>query len=321
MNRQYYFDYIEEKLSTLATRVEIRGKLNILDLHLHSENFYLHFFNELFGWKLDNMNAIKQNTEAIDLIDTINRIIVQVSSTATKHKVEAALTKDLTRYKGYSFKFISISKDAADLRTKTFLHSNPVTFIPSADIYDIKSILDAILTKSIAEQKQLYIFIQKELGSENDTKELESNIATIIGILSKQDLNKDSINYEVVSFEIERKIDCNNLNSARDVVDDYVHYHNMVQKIYAEFDKQGVNKSLSVLSAVRSEYLTYRKTVSDDALFFKTIESVIERVRKSANYKPLPLEELEMCVKIIVVDAFIRCKVFKNPKGYSYVTS
>ena len=39
-----YFDYIEDLLSVLAFRVERRGKLNILDLHLHSENFYRDFF-------------------------------------------------------------------------------------------------------------------------------------------------------------------------------------------------------------------------------------------------------------------------------------
>lgn len=43
MNRSQYFNYIEEKLNTLATRIESRGKLNILDFHLHSEDFYLHF--------------------------------------------------------------------------------------------------------------------------------------------------------------------------------------------------------------------------------------------------------------------------------------
>jgi len=65
MNRKHYFDYIVSKLSALATEIEIRGKLNYLDLHLHSENFYLHFFNELFGWELQNLNAVKANAEAI----------------------------------------------------------------------------------------------------------------------------------------------------------------------------------------------------------------------------------------------------------------
>jgi len=84
MNRQLYFNYIEEKLSILATRIELRSKRNLLDLNLHSENFYQHFFNQLFVVELQNLNAIKPNAIAIDLIDHKNKIVVQVSATATK---------------------------------------------------------------------------------------------------------------------------------------------------------------------------------------------------------------------------------------------
>ena len=49
MNRPSYFNYIVSKLSVLATEIELHGKLNFLDLHLHSENFYLFFFNDSQG--------------------------------------------------------------------------------------------------------------------------------------------------------------------------------------------------------------------------------------------------------------------------------
>ena len=57
MNRENLFNYIEEHLAVLAYRVERRGKLNILDLHLHSENFYRDFLNLLYGWNLENQNT------------------------------------------------------------------------------------------------------------------------------------------------------------------------------------------------------------------------------------------------------------------------
>jgi len=77
MNRSHYFNYIEDKLNTLAYRVETRGRLNLLDTHLHSENFHLHFFNLLFGHQLENLNSRLQNVEAIDLID--NQIIFSIN--------------------------------------------------------------------------------------------------------------------------------------------------------------------------------------------------------------------------------------------------
>jgi hypothetical protein len=100
MNRAIYFDCIEERLNFIAFRIEMRGGLNLLDLHLHSEDFYLHFFNLLFGLNLKNLNTVDQNAAAIDLADTGNKIIIQVSSTATKQKIDSALAKNLSPYKG-----------------------------------------------------------------------------------------------------------------------------------------------------------------------------------------------------------------------------
>ena len=93
MNRSVYYNYVDVRLNLLALRIVGRGKLNILDFHLHSENFYLHFFNKLYLWKLENMNAVQQNVEAIDLIDKTNKIIFQVSATSTKAKIETTLAK------------------------------------------------------------------------------------------------------------------------------------------------------------------------------------------------------------------------------------
>ena len=56
-------------------------------------------------------------------------------------------------------------------------------------------------------------------------------------------------------------------------------------------------------------------------IFFAIINNVIELIKGSKNYIEIPYEELEMCVSIIVVDAFIRCKIFKNPEGYNYAVT
>ena len=42
--------------------------------------------------------------------------------------------------------------------------------------------------------------------------------------------------------------------------------------------------------------------------------NIMKIIEESANYKKLPFEELEMCVDILVVDAFMRCKIFENPE-------
>jgi hypothetical protein len=315
MNRSKYFNSIEHKLSSLATSIEIRGSLNILDLNLHSENFYLHFFKVIFGWDLQNRNVVHKNAPGIDLIDNINKIIVQVSATATKQKIESALSKDLSAYSGYSFKFISISKDAKCLRTDTFSNPHNLTFSPTEDIYDIPYLLALICEMEIDRQKEIYEFINKELKEEPDPEKVESNLTSIIKILSKEDWSKDVLGFEIVPFEIEAKISYNQLDTARVLIEEYKIHSHRIEKIYSEFDRQGTNKSLSILNGIRSEYLNIGPVGSPDQCFFLIIDKVIHKIQASANYTSLPEEELALCVQILVVDAFIRCKIFKNPLG------
>lgn len=126
-------------------------------------------------------------------------------------------------------------------------------------------------------------------------------------------------------FDVDEKIEYNNLDVTKEIIEDYKVYYSKVDEKYKEFDKQGKNKSHSIFLSIRKKYLrlcsqNYEK-YNDDQIFLKVIDEVIETVQQSKNYTEIPIEELEMCVSILVVDAFIRCKIFKNPKGYSHVTT
>jgi hypothetical protein len=322
MNRPNYFNVIEERLNLLALRIISRGRLNILDLHGHSENFYQYLLNEVYGWKVTNENDFKQNIEAIDLIDHTNKCILQVSSTASKQKIESSLSKDsIKNYKGYTFKFVSIARDADELRKQTYINPHGIAFNPTADIIDKNSILSKIRSLHITDQERIYNFVKKELVMEIDPMKLESNLATVINILSKEDWNKNEPVSEINSFEIDRKISHNNLNAAKIIIDDYSVHYGRVDKIYTEFDSQGSNKSGFVLSTIRQEYAKNKGILSDDQLFFKVIINVQEKVLKSSNYTLIPFDELELCINILVVDAFIRCKIFENPENYNYATT
>lgn len=321
MIRPLHFNYIEEKLNFLAYRIEMRGKLNLLDLHLHSENFYQHLFNELFGWELESLNAIKPNAAAVDLIDHANKIVVQVSATATKVKVESALTNDfLSGYGEYSFKFISISKDAGELRKQSFANPHGLAFNSQTDIYDITSILRYITGLAVDDQRRVAALIRKELGTEVDPVRLESNLAAIINILAREVWSNES-SERPIPFNIDQKIDFNDLKAARDVIEEYNFHYSRVDRIYADYDMEGNNKSLSVLDMIKRLYVRNKTGLDNDDLFFKIIDCVAEQVQGSPNFTPIPIEELELCVNILVVDAFIRCKIFKKPVGYTHAAA
>jgi disulfide oxidoreductase YuzD len=321
MNRSVYYNYIDEKLHILAYRIITGGKLNMLSSHMHSENFYLYFFNLLYNYELENLNQYLQNIEAIDLIDHTNKVAAQVSSINTKAKIESALEKDIfKKYSDYTFKFISIAKDASNLRKNSFQNPHSISFNPAEDIYDIKSILNKILNCDIDRQKEIYRFIKKELGNEINIVKLESNLATIINILAKEkwdEVNKpDPLN----RFEIERKIVYNDLDSAKRLIEEYSLYYGKVDSKYSEFDSLGSNKSNSVLATFKREYLRIEKKKDADQTFFSVTDAIKNKIEESSNYVQIPIDELELCIDILTVDAFIRCKIFENPKGYNYVT-
>lgn len=58
-----------------------------------------------------------------------------------------------------------------------------------------------------------------------------------------------------------------------------------------------------------------------DDLFDAVRNDVKTEIRKHASGGELTEESIDICSDIIVVDAFIRCKIFENPEGYSYVTA
>jgi hypothetical protein len=161
MNSSKQFDYIEEKLNLHATRVESRAKKNLLNLNIHSENFYKRLLNILYGWELVNANAEKQNAEGIDLKDEANKIIISVSSTATKEKIKSGMVKDHSQYTGFTFKFLSISKSVKNLRDKAYI-DNPhnLKFDPETDILDIEVLLKSIIDSD--RLSELYEVVQNE---------------------------------------------------------------------------------------------------------------------------------------------------------------
>ena len=216
MNRPNYFNVIEERLDFLALRIIARGKLNILDFHGHSENFFQYFLNEVYGWAVTNENVNNQNVEAIDLIDHKNKFVIQVSATSSKQKIESSLAKNSIKgYKGYTFKFVFIARDSDGLKKDTFNNPHEINFSPSTDIIDKNSILSTIRGLNIDDQKRIYNFVKKELVIEIDPMKLESNLAAVINILSKEDWDKKEPVSEINSFEIDRKISHNNLNAAK----------------------------------------------------------------------------------------------------------
>jgi hypothetical protein len=157
-------------------------------------------------------------------------------------------------------------------------------------------------------------FLGSELSPQSSGPLVETNLATIIGILAKEDLSGKPGSNKAIPFNLDDKLIFNNLKAAVAVIEEYKIHHGRIDRIYSEFDVAGKNKSKSVLDSFRSSYVRLSSNYSADELFFQVVDQAIRAVQQSANYIPIPLEELELYVNVIAVDAFIRCRIFKNPE-------
>ena len=315
MNTQFYFDYIEKRLAWLSLRITSRGALNMHDINIHCEDFYMRLLNLLYGWNLVNANTIQRNSPAVDLIYTAKNIIVQVSSTNTTTKIQSSLDKLDIKYAGYNYKFVSIAKPTDKLKEHKFKTPSNlnIQFDAPNDIYDIDTLLRKINSMSAAEMKEVHEFIKQELHFETEELKLETGLAHVINELSEIDLENNEMNFDIVSYDIDNKIIKNNLAVFKDVIEQYDIYFSVVQKIYNEFDKMGNNKSYAVLQTIRKEYLELKSKFSGDELYKAIAQNIKEKLSLSANLKQFYDDDLELYVDIILVDAFIKCKIFEKP--------
>jgi len=320
MNRMELFNYIEERLNLHSVRIERCAKLNLLDRNMHSENFYAYLLNALFDWNLENQNAFQHNVPGLDLVDKTNRLVIQVSSTVSKSKIEASLGRDLTAYDGWRFKFLSIAKDADGLRKGIFHNPSQLKFEPYTDILDILLILRYVMVADVKKLMTLKEIIRTELKPEIEPVKVESGLATIIKVLSEEDWAQENLAVPR-KFSIEDKISHNQLNTAATIIQEHAVLQPRIGNIYKLFDQQGANRSLSILGKIRSLYIKQKILLGSDDVFFMICDQVIEIIQASSNYQPIPIEELDYCVQLLIVDAFIRCKIFESPNGYLYADS
>ncbi|ETT53138.1 hypothetical protein C162_07794 [Paenibacillus sp. FSL R7-269] len=327
MKRQRYYNEISEKLEILSHRIKTNGKLNVLDLNIHAETFYRDLLNNVYGFKLESANVSSANMAAIDLIDSENKLVIQVSSTATKQKIESTLKKKKTSdyaLENYSIKFIFIADEVQSLRSKKYANPHNIAFSPQEDIIDRVSLLTSISQLTIGAYSLVYDMFIKEFGGAPSPLKITSNLATIVNLLSEEDLDEGGLPTKLNHYNIDEKIIYNELDIIKETtINEYIPYYSKLDRIYKEFEHEGKNKRVSVLRKLTSFYEKElcRNDISNVEKFFNVVSNVEEYITNSNNLNDIEEDVVEMCVRIITVDAFIRCKIFKNPKGYNHVAS
>ncbi|GEM_PF-5682263 len=163
--RMKYYNQISDLLWGLNDRIRSNGKLNDLEMHKHSETVYMHLLNRLYSWNLSSTRTISTNYEAIDLIDTTNKIAIQVTATATRPKVEGTLKKEaIKNYRDFKFKFVFFSDTKTIRKVKKFKNPHGIKFNPQIDIIDLEKIRNDISVLDTDKQLEILVLLEKELG-------------------------------------------------------------------------------------------------------------------------------------------------------------
>jgi hypothetical protein len=114
-----------------------------------------------------------------------------------------------------------------------------------------------------------------------------------------------------LSFKVDHKIDYNEVIRNYGIIEKLSLYSMIVDKLYNELEAGPKHK---VLDSINNCYLANRKpNQSADDIFDTVRFSLIQRLEPEGVVEYS--EDLEWCVNIIMVDAFMRCKILEEPKA------
>ena len=130
--------------------------------------------------------------------------------------------------------------------------------------------------------------------------------------LSTHEIPTDDI--DLKRYKIHDKEDFNRLNRWKVDIQMYAPYRGQMNEIYQGFEDLGQNKREAVYQWLNREYRRLHDELDADKLFDALKDYVCENVNKDITlFDNIAYEEMEMNVCIVLVDAFIECRIFEKP--------
>lgn len=149
-------------------------------------------------------------------------------------------------------------------------------------------------------------------------KVTESDLAIVVKSLAAnvKDWTKER---RPIKYDVEKKIDFNHLEERRRLINDYKLYIGKLNAVYGEFVDNGTDCEFIILQNLSDMYSRYLGQYESNVLFDKIVDEARDLALNSKSAEDIPVDRVNVCINVIVVDAFIRCRIFEDPEGYSYV--
>lgn len=153
----------------------------------------------------------------------------------------------------------------------------------------------------------------------NKDGSLPNYFQQIINAIAANTLIDNEQESDVIPYEIPEKIEYNSLKKSKYIIEDYYKHTFGLHNLYDELEEFGTLKKTVVLNRIRHFYLEAKGKYTDgsiddirtksDVIFDYVVGCVCELVTD----KKLDDSEIFLAVQIVVVDAFIECKILEKP--------
>lgn len=321
LGRQHYITRILDGLAFLQTKVRIFSRLNLLDVNVHSENFYRDFLNIVLDYNLENINFSDPNSASIDLGDPKAKIAIQVTSTSalkkTKDTVKGFVKKNL--HKTYTRLVIVNILEKAVHKVDKVGDATNYQLDTKSDIIDLNDINKIIMNMDIDKLKVLDSFIEKNIHMGIPPK-LAREVQTFMRLIEVlSDENHPSIGSGFITEpDPNGKINERFFDYAEFLKSEYTRLYEDYGKVQEEAIGQvdlGTTKIRRLGESLR---------VFSDSILAKNAgnpKAALEEMIKhySTQLSTMGVEYENRAIEFFLISQIIKCNVFPNKESVKYV--
>lgn len=138
-------------------------------------------------------------------------------------------------------------------------------------------------------------------------------LALAISKLASIDFYSEQQNERFVPFSIENKIEHNDVKEWRGRIDSYKRYQGKIDLVYSELEKSGNGFRKDKLLRLIETIYTETKDKSSRASADQILDVIEGKLLSRLEEKETSRDDMTIAMPIIMVDAFMRCKILEIP--------
>lgn len=313
--RDKYIKQINHSLAVLRVEIKQLNLINMTDYNIVAEDFYKDLLT-FYGYNLKNLNEVKKNADSIDLVDTENKIAIQVTSRNDTKKIHDTIEGFYKNsdYDGYNqLIMLLIGKDKLEYAKTDFTKGGLFSFNKETDIVDINDIMNKFKGYKAEQLEPIVDFLENEIDIKINIKKTKSNeVITIIKMIEFLSNDENYIKTVVIEIIDPEKKRMRFVNYFDFLMEKYKELYPIYAETLVEAKKassiDGVRaeKTKVYLRDLSNKFLVKNLNNSQDALY--DLVSYFEKEISSSN-----LQYDVSAIKFYLLDELINCNVFPNP--------